>query len=165
MTKVAGNQHLQRRNSVYYYRRRVPHHLVKAIGKQFIQHSLKTTSLAKAKKLRAVRDLEWDARFEDLEKKAAPGSKSSNSKATVKSSPLSEGDLLQLFREYVERTDAEFAKRLANNPPESKRERAEMSQDWGLDAQIIRDRDDPQADQLIYHAGNEILQTVGKSSL
>jgi hypothetical protein len=123
MKKVAGNQRPLRRNSVYYYRRRVPLHLVKEIGEQFVQHSLNTTSLATAKKLRALRDLEWDARFEDLQKDAAPGSKSAKSKPTMNSTPLSDGDLLRLVREYVERKDDEFRKRFANTPPESERER------------------------------------------
>jgi len=51
---VAGNQRLHHRNGVYYYRRRVPHHLVKKIGKEFIQLSLQTTSLMTAKKWRAI---------------------------------------------------------------------------------------------------------------
>ena len=67
MKKVSGNQRLLRRKGVYYYRRRVPQDLVKKIGKKFVQHSLNTTSLAEAKKLRALKDLEWDARFDGLE--------------------------------------------------------------------------------------------------
>ena len=38
-----------------------------------------------------------------------------------------------------------------------------MSMEAKLDAQIIRDRDDPQADQWVYSAGKEILQAAGKS--
>jgi hypothetical protein len=48
MKKVSGNQRLLRRKSVDYYRRRVPQHLVKKIGKESIQFSLGTTSLADA---------------------------------------------------------------------------------------------------------------------
>ncbi|MFZ0673461.1 MAG: hypothetical protein WAM50_24530, partial [Pseudolabrys sp.] len=33
----------------------------------------------------------------------------------------------------------------------------------GLDAQILRDRDDPQADEWIYHTGKEILQRAARS--
>jgi integrase len=163
MKKLAGNQRLLRRNGVYYYSRRVPTHLVKEIGKPFIRHSLSTTSLAEAKKLRTVRDLEWDVRFESLEKEAKPASSSGNSKQPVNSSQLSEADLLRLVRDYVERKDEEFRKRFTNTSPENEREKAEMSMEAKLDAQIIRDRDDPQADQWIYSAGKEILQTAGKS--
>ena len=162
MKKVSGNQHLLRRNSVYYYRRRVPQHLVKKIGKQFIQHSLNTTSLAEAKKFRALRDLEWDARFDAL-KDAAPAPKSAKSQTTVNSTELSEGKLLRLVREYVEHKDKEFRKSFAGDPPQSEREKAEMRMEAGLDAQTLRDRDDPQADEWIYHTGKEILQRAGKS--
>jgi hypothetical protein len=109
MKKVSGNQHLLRRNSVYYYRRQVPQHLVKKIGKQFIQNSLNTTSLAEAKKLRALRDLQWDARFDAL-KDAAPERESAKSQTTVNSTELSEGKLLRLVREYVEHKDKEFVR-------------------------------------------------------
>ena len=58
-----SNQRLQRRDGVYYYRRRIPHPLVSKFGKTFVQVSLHTTSLKEAKKLRTLRDLEWDAKF------------------------------------------------------------------------------------------------------
>ncbi|MFZ3252159.1 MAG: site-specific integrase [Pseudolabrys sp.] len=160
---MAGNQRLLRRKGFYYYRRRVPLNLVKEIGKQFVQHSLNTTSLGKAKQLRALRDLEWDARFDSLQKEANPAPNSGNSKQPVNSTQLSDGDLLRLVREYVERKDEEFRKRFAANPPESQREKAEMSMEAKLDAQIIRDRDDPQADQWVFSTGKEILQAAGKS--
>jgi integrase len=164
MNKVAGNQRLMRRKGVYYYRRRVPLHLVKKIGKQFIQHSLNTTSLAKAKKLRALRDLEWDARFEELEKDAAaPKPDPAKSQPALNLTRLSEGDLLRLVRDYVERKDEEFGKCFASDPPQSEGEKAEMKKDAQLDAQIMRDRDDPQADRWIYSTGKEILQRVGQS--
>ncbi|MGA7083108.1 MAG: DUF6538 domain-containing protein [Pseudolabrys sp.] len=74
------------------------------IGKQFIQNSLNTTSLAEAKKLLALRDLQWDARFDAL-KDAAPERESAKSQTTVNSTELSEGKLLRLVREYVEDKD------------------------------------------------------------
>jgi integrase len=76
---------------------------------------------------------------------------------------LSDGDLLRLVRDFVERKDEEFRKSFANSPPESEREKAEMRMEAKLDAQIIRDRDDPQTDQWIYSAGKEILHAAGKS--
>jgi hypothetical protein len=161
MKKVAGNQHLLRREGVYYYRRRVPLHLVKEIGKKFIQQSLNTTNLAEAKKRRALRELEWDARFDALKKGAAPAPKSA--KPTVNSTELPEGDLLRLVREYVERKDEEFRKRFAGDPPQSEREKAEMRMEAGLDAQTLRDRDHLQADEWIYLTGKEILQRAGRS--
>jgi hypothetical protein len=126
MKKVAGNQHLLRRGGVYYYRRRGPLHLVQEFGKQFVQHSLNTTSFAQAKKLRTLKDLEWDARFEVLEKGATPSPESPN-------------------------------------PPENEREKAEMRMEAKLDAQIARDRDNPQIHQWIYVTGQQVLQATGKS--
>ena len=58
-----SNQHLQRRNGVYYYRRRIPLYLVIQFGRKFVQVSLHTNNLKEAKKLRTLRDLEWDAKF------------------------------------------------------------------------------------------------------
>src|SRR6516225_9485752 len=134
MKKVSGNQRLHRRNGVYYYRRRVPLHLVKKFGKEFIQHSLDTTSLAEAKKRRALRDLQWDARFDALED-ASPPPKSAKSLPTVNSTKLSDGELLRLVREYVERKDKEFSKSFAEDPPQSEREKAGMRAETGLHAQ------------------------------
>jgi hypothetical protein len=163
MNKVAGNQRLLRRKGVYYYRRRVPLHLVKEIGRRFIQQSLNTTSLAEAKKRRSIRDLEWDARFDGLQKDVTSGPHSAKSQPAANSSQLSESDLLRLVRDYVERKDQELHKYFVGDPPQSEREKAEMVMDARLDAQIMRDRDDPQADQWIYSTGKEILQRVGQS--
>jgi len=147
MNKVAGNQRLLRRKGVYYYRRRVPLHLVKEIGRSFIQQSLNTTSLTEAKKRRTLRDLEWDARFDGPKKEAA--SDSANPQPAASPTQLSEGDLLRLVRDYVERKDEELRKHFVGDPPQSEREKAEMTKDAKLDAQIMRDRDDPQAHQWI----------------
>src|SRR5262249_14333318 len=135
---------------------------VKKIGKEFIQHSLDTTSLAEAKKRRALRDLQWDARFDALED-AAPPPKSAKSQPRVNSTKLSEGELLRLVREDVERKDKESCKSFAEDPPQSEREKVEMRAETGFDAQTLRDRDDPQADEWIYYTGKEILQRAGKS--
>jgi hypothetical protein len=51
---MAGSNRLLRRNGTYYYRRRVPLHLVEAIGKRVVQYSLKTTNLKEAKRRREV---------------------------------------------------------------------------------------------------------------
>ena len=61
MKDVAETLHLQKRGGVWYYFRRVPKALVAAIGKQFIKQSLGTSSLAEAKRLRTIHDLNSDA--------------------------------------------------------------------------------------------------------
>jgi len=62
--KPVTDQRLLRRNGVYYYRRRVPLSVIDKLGRKVVQLSLHTTSLKEAKRLRTLRDLEWDARFE-----------------------------------------------------------------------------------------------------
>jgi hypothetical protein len=58
-----STQRLLRPGGIYYHRRRVPAHLAKILGKHVVQTSLHTASAKEAKKLRTLRDLEWDARF------------------------------------------------------------------------------------------------------
>jgi hypothetical protein len=164
MKKVSANNHLLRRNGIYYYRRRVPTHLISALGRKFIQLSLDTTSLAQAKKLRTVRDLEWDAYFEAAEKKAAapqPSSKSSEHPATA---PLSEGEVVELVRDYVERMDERFRGRLAERPPDSQQVKADLKMEDELEIQTLRNRDDLQADRAISTTGEAILEAAGRSA-
>jgi hypothetical protein len=71
--------------------------------------------------------------------------------------------MIRLVHEYVERMDERLRKRFASDPPASEEEKLDMWKEAKLDAQITRDRDDPQADQWIYGAGKEILATAGKS--
>lgn len=157
---MSGDQRLLRRNGVYYYRRRVPVHLLEKLGRKFIQLSLHTGSFKEAKTLRSVKDVEWDARFNAAETELSPASGAPHSK--IATSPLSHPQLLQLVREYVERKDSQARTRFTSNPPDSERERVEMIAEAGLDAQIIRDRDHPQADQWIYMVGKEVLEAAGR---
>jgi hypothetical protein len=121
-----SNARLQRRSGVYYYRRRVPLHLVAKLGKKFVQVSLHTTSHKEAKKLRTLRDLEWDAKFA-----AASGSANGGIDPAVQTSalaqPLSETELVQLVRDYVARRDQLARKREAKDYPENPAQRAEMT--------------------------------------
>jgi len=161
---VSGNNHLSRRSGVYYYRRRVPNELVKPIGKTFIQFSLGTANLKEARKLRTAKDLEWDVRFEDCTKKINASSKAPLANSTsTDAPPLSEAEMIRLVHHYVDRMDERSRKRLIADPPASEQEKAEMIKEARIDAQIIRDRDDPQADQWISLSMNEILQAAGKS--
>jgi integrase len=161
MKTVSANNHLLRRNGVYYYRRRVPAHLASALGRKFIQLSLNTTSLAQAKKLRTVKDLEWDAQFEAAEKKAA----SSQAVSVLASkSALSEQEVVELVRDYVERMDERFRGRLAADPPQSEQEKAELRKDKEFDIQTLRYRDDLQADMWVSKMGEEILKGAGRST-
>jgi hypothetical protein len=107
-----SDQRLQRRNGVYYYRRRVPLHLVDKIGKKVVQESLHTTNLKEAKKRRTLRDLEWDARFAACSS-PANGADGPEVHTTALGQPLSDGELLRPIRDYVERRDRTSRKREA----------------------------------------------------
>src|ERR1700687_2245949 len=120
-----SNQRLQRRNGVYYYRRRVPLHLVAKFGKKFVQVSLHTNNPKEAKKLRTLRDLEWDAKFAACSS-PANGGDGPAVPTTALAQPLSESDLRQLVRDYVARRDQLARKREVTDYPENPAQRAEM---------------------------------------
>jgi hypothetical protein len=67
MEKVADTHHLICRKGVWYYCRRVPEHLVAAVGKPVIKFSLQTKNKKEAIKLREAWDLRWSAQFDDAE--------------------------------------------------------------------------------------------------
>ncbi len=151
MNTVSGNNHLFRRNGVYYYRRRVPAQLsFQPIGSKVIQFSLGTTSLKQAKQLRTAKDLEWDVRFEACAKKLSSSDAGSvASPSSAKAPPLSEPEMIRLVHEYVERMDERSGKRFASDPPLDQQEKLDMWKEANIDAQIVRDCDHPQADQWI----------------
>ena len=60
-----------RRGAVYYFRRRVPDDLQKAIGKTLIRESLNTREPVKARTLGAERSAFWERKFEAARLKLA----------------------------------------------------------------------------------------------
>ena len=157
-----SNQRLQRRNGVYYYRRRVPLHLVAKFGKKFVQVSLHTNNPKEAKKLRTLRDLEWDAKFAACSS-PANGGDGPAVPTTALAQPLSESDLRQLVRDYVARRDQLARKREVTDYPENPAQRAEMTIEAEVESQILTSRDDPQTQQWIYVTGQEALKAAGRS--
>jgi len=157
--KPVSEQRLLRRKAVYYYRRRVPLQLVKKIGKKVLQFSLDTTSLKEAKKRRTMCDLQWDARFEAYSSSGAGGENLQTSDAH----PLSESELVQLVRDYVERHERGAEKQAADYAPDNAAERAEMRIEAEFVGQTLREAYDPQTQEWIYHAGNDVLKPAGKS--
>jgi uncharacterized protein DUF6538 len=164
MEKVSSKHHLCRRHGVFYYRRRVPTHLIKSIGKKTIQFSLGTSKLSEAKKRRAAEDLKWSTQFETMEKslssKHAP---TTNTDAATATSPLSQNEVIRLVQEYVERSDERGHQRFISDPPQSERQKADMKADIEVAQQILSNRHDPRADEAIYDAGKKILQPSGIS--
>jgi hypothetical protein len=162
--KPVSNPRLLRRSGVYYYRRRVPAHLVKRIGKSVVQVSLQTTTIKEAKRLRTLNDLEWDARFAAAEESLPEDEGECLGSGPVPPSPpVSESDLVQLVRDYVERQDERARKRHASCAPVTTGERSEMTTNAEFEAQTLRASDDPQAQQWIYHAGQELLKPAGRT--
>lgn len=93
--------HLQRRGSTWHYYRRTPPHLASVIGRRFFKYSLKTSNLAKARRLRTVEDLKLDALFSAAaDKKAAACEISTDRKATV-----SLDTLIDYVRKHVSEVD------------------------------------------------------------
>jgi Domain of unknown function (DUF6538) len=160
MKTVSGNQRLLRRNGVYYYRRRVPLHLVEKLGRKVVQLSLNTASFKEAKQLRAIKDLEWDARFHQLEANDSTVT-ADTPKAKNAKSPLPESELLRLVREYVERKDIEAQNWFSSDPPDSECQKAEMIMDVETEAQITGHRDHPQANEWVSLTAKEILEGAG----
>jgi hypothetical protein len=160
--KPVSDQRLLRRNGHYYYRRRVPLHLVATLGKNVVQLSLQTTSLKEAKKLRTLRDLEWDARFEAAAAVGPADTVNQESQLTAPGEPLDESACLELVRNYVERHDHEARKREAKVYPITAEERTEMRIEAEVEAQSLRAHDDLHH-QWVHLAGTEALKATGKS--
>jgi integrase len=161
---VSAQHHLTKRNGVFYYRRRVPLHLVESFGKSIIQFSLQTSSLKEAKKQRAVEDLKWTTQFETVENSlTSTDASAKNGTPAAVAPPLSANEVIRLVQEYVERTDRRSHEKFIGDPPESEKQKANVKADIELGQQILRSRDDPRADEIIYQAGQKILQPVGMS--
>jgi integrase len=163
MKKVSAKHHLSRRNGVYHYRRRVPTHLVEALGKKTIQFSLGTSNLSEAKKRREAEDLIWTTRFETAKKSLSYTGAPVNGNPAATASTLSTAEVIRLVEEYVERTDQRSHERFMRDPPESQQQKSDIKADIELGQQILHNRDDPRADEIIYHTAQKILQPAGLS--
>jgi integrase len=160
--KPVSDQRLLRRNGHYYYRRRVPLPLVAMLGKKVVQLSLQTTSLKEAKKLRTLRDLEWDAKFAALSSPANGGDVPAVQTSPL-GQPLSENELLQLVRDYVAGQDHRARKQETVHYPEDLAQRAEMMIEAEWEGQTLQERDNLQAQEWIYLCGQEALKPAGRS--
>jgi integrase len=160
---VSAQHHLTKRSGVFYYRRRVPQHLVESFGKTAIQFSLHTSSLKEAKKLRALEDLKWTTQFETAEKSLNGKHPTAQNGSPIVGEPLSSREVIRLVQEYVEQTDRHSLKVLMGDPPESEQQKSDIKADIEVGYHILRDRDDPRADEIIYRVGEKILRPIGMS--
>ncbi|TIQ44619.1 MAG: site-specific integrase [Mesorhizobium sp.] len=153
--KDVADTHLQCRNGTWYYRRAVPKHLVQAMGKSMIFHSLHTTEKKKAKKLREIEDVKWSAQFAAFEAgEAQPAS-------DVAKVAIGEQELLELVRAYVERNSRQFDERETAIPATSA-ERKDAVENTERDISILRDPDDLRADEWIGAIGGKLLAEAGQ---
>jgi hypothetical protein len=159
MKKVADTYHLSCRGGVWYYRRRVPQHLVQSLGRRFIQYSLATTSKAEAKKLRSIADLNAEALFE--KHLSASHQVSASGAAGPASQTVGAAELLGHVRAYVERGYRRCGDELLNDPPGSRQELHEMAVEADEAISVLRDPVDPRCDEMISWAGDKILAVAG----
>ena len=143
MKKVAENHHLHKREGVWYYRRRVPTHLLETFGKPVIQLSLRTTSKKVAIGRREVRDVEWSARFAKAEADLKrPGTFADQTPAAQKRT-LTEPLAIQIVQKYVEETDQWRSNAALADPPQNSEERTECEMNIALELAIARDQAHP----------------------
>jgi hypothetical protein len=67
LKKVADNPYPQLRGKVWTYYRRVPTHMVPALGRVFIKQSLGTADITESRRLRNIKTVRVDALFAELE--------------------------------------------------------------------------------------------------
>ena len=125
------NHNLPNRKGVWYYRRRVPQGLEKAIGKSVIQFSLKTKDFKVAARMRDELDVTWNERFANL-------AEQSDDPVQVKSA-LSHHDALRIVREYVQKTDLKFQRQETTRGTVSKGIKRDIEFDLGLSEQTVAD--------------------------
>lgn len=150
-----ADTHLQCRNGTWYYRRAVPKHLVQAVGKSMIFHSLHTTVKKAAKKLREIEDVTWSATFASLEAGTA------HPPIQPPKAPLGEQELLELVRDYVANNSRQFEERQTAIPA-TVAERKNAVENIERDISILRDPDDFRADEWIGAIGDNLLAGAGQ---
>jgi hypothetical protein len=135
--------HLLRRNGIFYYRRRVPLSLVEKFGKKVILFSLGTADPKEAKKRRALEAVKWDAQFDVGERVPTyPAAAHSGQKPA-------QGGLIELVRDYIERTDERSRTLLLAAPPDSMAQKADMKADLEFGRAILKNPDDPRGAQMV----------------
>lgn len=143
---MSGTQNLIQRNGTWYYNRRVPTHLVALVGKNLVRVSLGTGDKGEAKKRRAVKDVEWDARFEELEQTDA-------SSSALQPTPGAAG----FVQAYVDRKTAEMEMRFAIDPPSDREAINERIIEADQTVCILCDPANPELGSWITRVGNDIL--------
>lgn len=149
---MSMNHHLMRRNGTYYYRLRVPAHLVSAVGQEVIQHSLKTTDPKEARRLRTQADAVWEERFRKLERELEPQSAESIGR-----------DETDLVRDYVEGSFKSFLDSRAMDNPDSPEQLAEMKAETETALTALKTPGDPYRDEWVALLTDKLATTSSSS--
>src|SRR5260370_35677040 len=129
MKKVPEKFRLVCREGGWYYRRRVPKHLVATIGKNMVQVALGETTLKTAQRKRPFRDIEWDAIFAAGEKALAGGGAEADTASNAAPKVLTEAEAVQRVRTYVETSNERRRREALTADPLNPDERREWDKE------------------------------------
>ncbi|TCS64684.1 site-specific integrase [Varunaivibrio sulfuroxidans] len=122
---------LTKRGDVWYYRRRVPQGLEKAVGQSVVQFSLKTKDFKVAARMRDELDVEWNDRFDAAARQSDDPEQSR--------AALSHHEALRIVREYVRETDLKFQKQEVKRGPVPEGIQRDIEIDLGISEQTLAD--------------------------
>lgn len=148
---MSKTHHLLKRNGVWYYRRRVPAHLVSDYGKPFIQFSLETSSPKEAQRRRNIWDVEYDARFgaRDTISPQEPHAR------------LTRADVEARIKEYVRVELGKFDARYLENPATSAAEFQDIVREKEISLQILGHNEHPDQDRQVHQLFKRIIGDNG----
>ena len=155
MKPVADTHHLQKRGDLYTFYRRVPKHLVPILGRTFVKKALGVSSLAEAKKLRAIEEVRTNALFDAAEKGLA------DKGAGTAAQPVSMSVLTEYVREAVGRLDKQADHTFVHQPPADKDQLANMRVNVEQDLTGLRDPADPNAHAIIQSRAHHLATEKG----
>jgi integrase len=152
--KDVADKYLQYRKGTYYYRRKVPGHLVAKVGKPVIQFSLETKNLTEARKKRDHQNVLYNEVFDQAEYADAPAS-------SIAAQPrVSAARLEEAVRRYVASKHEGFQSwRIQTRPTGD--ELSDSIEDTEIQLEILTNADDPRSDEQIYFGGEKILASFG----
>ncbi len=127
---MAKSIHIFKRGDTWYFRRRVPAHLVARAECRILQYSLETRDKAQAQRRATIADANADIWFSQLELSSNSHLSGKNSVSASKKVTIEE--LIEHARTFVEIEDRRREARFLENPPVDADERDEMRIDVGL---------------------------------
>jgi hypothetical protein len=158
MTDVAHTHHLLKRGNRWYFRRRVPTHLLQKAGTPVVQYSLDTADKAEAQRRARIEDVKTDKWFAALEAGTAIASDRSNLTAPRQ---VTLDELVEHARTFVETEDQKRAARLLADPPDSEDQRLDMLEDAGAGRMIAQTPAHPDRRRLVENIAAKIADRAG----